>query len=126
MIDSYNPGSQRHVVVVGGTSGIGRGIAEAFAAAGASVTATGATEAEVTRAREGAAANLRFVPLDVRSDDAVKAHFAAVEQLDVLVNCAGIIKRGEEHDPHVFAQVLDINLNGTMRTCSAARGLLKS
>ena len=125
MIDSYKPGSQRHVVVVGGTSGIGRGIAEAFAAAGASVTATGATEAEVKRASEGAPQNLRFVPLDVRSDDAVKAYFAAVEQLHVLVNCAGIIKRGEEHDPQVFAQVLDINLNGTMRTCSAARGLLK-
>jgi NAD(P)-dependent dehydrogenase (short-subunit alcohol dehydrogenase family) len=43
----------------------------------------------------------------------------------VLVNCAGIIKRSEEHDPEVFAQVLDINLTGTMRVCSAARPALK-
>lgn len=126
MIDTDNTDSKRQVVVVGGTSGIGRAIAEAFAATGASVTATGATESEVARASEGAPRNLRFVPLDVRSDDAVKAHFTSVDQLHVLVNCAGIIKRGEEHDPQVFAQVLDVNLNGTMRTCSAARGLLKA
>ena len=52
--------------------------------------------------------------------------FGAVTQLDVLVNCAGVIRRGEEHDPAVFASVLDINLNGTMRTCAAARPLLKA
>jgi NAD(P)-dependent dehydrogenase (short-subunit alcohol dehydrogenase family) len=114
-------------MVVGGTSGIGLGIAEAFGAAGCRVVATGGTEAEVNRAMEGPRSpNVNFVKLDVRSDEAVEAHFAEVEQLHVLVNCAGIIKRGEEHDPKVFAQVLDINLNGTMRTCSAARGLLKT
>ena len=35
-----------------------------------------------------------------------------------------MIRRGAEHDPEVFAQVLDINLNGTMRTCAAARPVL--
>jgi NAD(P)-dependent dehydrogenase (short-subunit alcohol dehydrogenase family) len=44
--------------------------------------------------------------------------------LDVLVNCAGIIRRVEEHDPEIFAQVIDINLTGTMRACSAARPAL--
>jgi len=42
----------------------------------------------------------------------------------VLVNCAGVIRRGAEQDPAVFAEVLDINLNGTMRCCTAARPLL--
>lgn len=117
----------RRVMVVGGTSGIGRGIAEAFSAAGCNVIATGATAAEVAAATRGSeSTNIVFLPLDVRSDEAVEAHFGALEQLHVLVNCAGIIKRGEEHDPKVFAQVLDVNLNGTMRTCSAARGLLKA
>ena len=36
-------------------------------------------------------------------------------ELDVVVNCAGVIRRNAEHDPAVFADTLDINLTGTMR-----------
>ncbi|MGI9372124.1 MAG: SDR family NAD(P)-dependent oxidoreductase, partial [Hyphomicrobiales bacterium] len=43
------------------------------------------------------------------------------EQLNVVVNAAGVIKRQEELEPDTFAQVVDINLNGTMRVCAAAR-----
>jgi NAD(P)-dependent dehydrogenase (short-subunit alcohol dehydrogenase family) len=42
----------------------------------------------------------------------------------VLVNCAGIIRRGEEHRARAFARVVDVNLNGTLRACAAARGAL--
>ena len=119
----------RVVLVVGATSGIGAGIAAAFAAHGAQVIATGGTDAEVDAARAepaaataGAAIDVRR--LDVRDDAAVQALVGALPSLDVLVNCAGIIRRGDEHRPEVFAAVLDINLNGTLRTCSAARPLL--
>ena len=44
--------------------------------------------------------------------------------LDVVVNCAGVIRRGAEHDPVAFADTVDINLNGTMRVCAAARPAL--
>lgn len=112
----------RRVLVVGGTSGIGAGIGAAFAAQGARVTLTGATEAEVTAARADAAlAGTAVERLDVRDAAAVQALVAGLDALDVLVNCAGVIRRGAEHDPEVFAQVLDINLNGTMRCCAAAR-----
>jgi len=42
----------------------------------------------------------------------------------MLVNCAGVIRRDDEHDPDVFDQVIDVNLSGTMRLCAAARQLL--
>ena len=45
-------------------------------------------------------------------------------RLDMLINCAGIIRRGAEHDPAVFAEVVDVNLTGTMRLAAAARPLL--
>ena len=125
MIPDSQPFQGRHVLVVGGSSGIGAGIAQAFAAHGAQVIVTGATPAEVAAAQQDSAlAATRVLALDVRDGDAVGALFAGLSQLDVLVNCAGVIRRGDEHDPAVFAQVLDINLNGSMRTCAAARPLL--
>ena len=117
--------ARRRVLVVGGTSGIGRAIAERFAADGAEVLATGASAAEVQAAvTSGPPGSLQFETLDVRDAAAVDALLGRQPSLDVLVNCAGIIRRGDELDPAVFAQVIDINLNGTMRTCSAARPLL--
>ena len=116
------PFQDRHVLISGGTSGIGAGIAHAFLQAGAQVTLTGATPAEVERARsDPLLAGAQVQVLDVRHADQVLACVASLQQLDVLVNCAGVIRRGQEHDPEVFAQVIDINLQGTMRLCTAAR-----
>ena len=119
--------SMRHVFITGGTSGIGAAIARAFAATGARVTATGATPAEVQSAQaQGLNAGIAFEVMDVRDGDAVKARLGRDDGLDVLVNCAGIIQRQAELDPEAFARTVDINLNGTMRTCAAARAALKA
>jgi len=124
---TFRDGSFRHkaVLVSGGTSGIGAAIGEAFYALGARVTVTGATEVEAAAARERAGGRLeRALALDVRDGAAIAAFVGALSRLDVLVNCAGIIRRGEEHDPEVFDAVLDVNLSGTMRLCAATRSLL--
>ncbi|MEC4720067.1 SDR family oxidoreductase [Noviherbaspirillum sp. CPCC 100848] len=112
---------EKSVLVVGGTSGIGAGIAAAFAEQRARVVVTGATVREVEAADSSADARM----LDVRDGGAVERLIAGFDKLDVVINCAGIIRRGAEHDPAAFAEVVDINLNGSMRVCASARPLLR-
>jgi NAD(P)-dependent dehydrogenase (short-subunit alcohol dehydrogenase family) len=108
------------VVVTGGTSGVGLGLATAFAAAGAKVHATGATEAEATAA--GAAfADVAFSVLDVRDDAAIASFAAGLGGIAALANCAGVNLRAAEFTPEGFATVLDINLSGSMRMATALR-----
>lgn len=114
----------RQAFVTGGTSGIGLAVARAFARLGADVAATGATDDEVAAART-AEPGVAFARLDVRDGRAVGDAVAALPRLDVLVNCAGVIRRGDELEPEVFADVVDINLTGSMRACAAARPRLK-
>lgn len=118
---AWSQGSR--VLVTGGTGGIGGAIADAFHAAGAEVISTGATEQELEAARAERPA-MEQRPLDVRDTAVVRSFMADLGSLDVVVNCAGIIRRGEELDADVFARVIDINLTGTMRVCEAARPLL--
>lgn len=112
----------KSVLVVGGTSGIGAGIAAAFAEQRSRVMVTGATAREVEAVGGG---NVEARLLDVRDGGAVEQLIAGFARLDVVVNCAGVIRRGAEHDPAAFAEVVDINLNGSMRVCAAARPLLR-
>jgi NAD(P)-dependent dehydrogenase (short-subunit alcohol dehydrogenase family) len=112
----------RHVLITGGTSGIGLGTALAFRQLGAAVTATGVTEAECDAARAGEAnAGISFAPLDVRDGPGIGALISALPRLDVVVNAAGVIRRDLEHEPEMFAEVISVNLTGTMRVCAAVK-----
>ena len=116
--------SQQRVLITGGTSGIGFAIANAFADAGANVIATGLSDVEVGNAvaRDN---RIQFRRLDVCDSAAVTELVGEVDSLNVLVNCAGMLRRGgAEFDEATFLEVLDANLSGTMRLCLACRPLL--
>lgn len=119
MKNSISDSIERRVAVVsGGTSGIGLTLAQGFEAAGYHVHAFGVGQ------RPADTHGLTFAELDVTDDLAVTGRMKQFERIDVLVNAAGIIRRGEEHDPAVFTRVVDVNLNGAMRMCASARSAL--
>lgn len=120
----------RRVLVVGGSSGIGNGIAQAFRAAGARVQVWGTrASAADYRPDEGSdLAGLDFARVDV-SDPAAVAAAPSPEggRLDVLVLSQGIVEYGQaEFGDAVFRRVVEVNLNSVMGCCARFHDALKA
>ncbi|HTO59156.1 MAG TPA: SDR family oxidoreductase [Pseudomonadales bacterium] len=112
------------VLVTGGSSGIGHGIARAFASAGAQVTITG-RRAEA-RDYDSDLSGMEYRQLEVTDAPAITACVGSLPTLDVLVNNAGANLPGgkSEYDPDVFEESVRINLFSAFRLASACRDRL--
>ena len=115
MTHKFNNNKEKIVLISGGTSGIGLALAEGFATANYQVMAIGLGELPADNE------SISFKKVDVRDMQHIKEIIAQLPTIDLLINAAGILKRGAELEPDIFAQVIDVNLNGTMRCCNAAR-----
>ncbi len=115
--------TSRVALITGGTGGIGLALAHGFLERGYAVTVTGATGAEV--AATPAQPGLTVAQMDVTRLDDVARVVGALPELDVVVNAAGIILRGgREFEMDGFERVIQVNLIGTMRVCTAAHPAL--
>lgn len=114
--------SGRVALVTGGTSGIGRAVALAFAEAGADVAIAARQEAQASAACEAiekAGGRACFVRADVRSEEdvsrMVKATVERFGRLDFAVNNAGVggdMAPLEAADQAVWDDVMAINARG--------------
>jgi len=113
-------------VVTGGTSGIGRALSLGLADAGADVIATARRKEQVDdTAKEIEARGRQTLRMasDVGDRSTLEALRAAVlerfSKVDILVNCAGMIKRTPTLDlPEAeWTNILNTNLTGTLRAC---------
>jgi meso-butanediol dehydrogenase/(S,S)-butanediol dehydrogenase/diacetyl reductase len=116
--------SGKAALVTGATSGIGRAIAEHFAAAGAHLILTGRNQAAGSELARRL--NARFLAGDITAaafpDQLVAAALAAFGRLDVLVNNAGITHRGTilQTTDDDWARVMEVNVTAVMRCSRAA------
>ncbi|MGI5453985.1 SDR family oxidoreductase [Streptomyces sp. CA-249302] len=103
-------------VVTGGTRGVGAGIAQAFAEAGAEVVVCARRPPEVPLK------GVEFAPVDLRDPSAVRAFFGALTRLDVLVNNAGggPYRRLADADAERHARVVELNLLAPLTASLAA------
>ncbi len=117
--------AKKRVLVSGASSGIGLAIAQGFARLGAEVIATGSSNEKLAAQRADAAnKGIRFELLDVRDRKAIDAFVGALDGLDVLINAAGIARADAEYEEAIYLDVIDVNMNSTMRLSMAARPLL--
>jgi 3-oxoacyl-[acyl-carrier protein] reductase len=111
--------NNKTVLVVGGSSGIGNGIARVFRDHGATVCVSGtrASAADYQSSDEEGAdlAGMTYFQWDVSDDQTVESLTPPFSSLDVLVLSQGIVmyKRAEFQMPN-FRRVLDVNLMSVM------------
>ena len=118
----------KRILITGGGTGLGKGMAQRFLALGATVYICGRRESVLQEtAAELAAASggtIHALPCDVRNLDAVEAMIDAIWKhapLDILVNNAAgnFIARTEDLSPRAFDSVIGIVLMGTLHATMA-------
>ena len=124
----------KRILITGGGTGLGKGMAQRFLELGAEVYICGRREEVLkqTAAELSPKGSIHALPCDVRNLDAVEAMIDSLWSagpLDVLVNNAAgnFIARTEELSPRAFESVIGIVLMGTLHTTMACgRRWLKS
>lgn len=109
--------SGKAVLVVGGSSGIGNGIAHAFRKNGALVHVTGTRGSAGDYAGEAGSdlSGLSYHRLDVSERDSAQELAAGLGDIDVLVLCQGVVRYGrQEFTREGWDAVMDVNLNSLM------------
>lgn len=121
----------KHVVVCGGSRGIGRSIALGFAAAGAgvSICARGEDGLKATAAEMAAHGGItHFAPCDLADGNAIAAYIPAAAKalggIDVLVNNASGFGIGDTEDG--WAKGLNVDVMATVRASRAALTFLEA
>lgn len=118
--------SDKTAIVIGGTSGIGRAIALAFANDGADVVATSRREEaveETAKELRERGADTVSVTCDVTSRESIENLFdvatSDLGEIDVLVNSAGSVARAgiSEMTDDDWERDIDVNLTGVFRAC---------
>jgi 3-oxoacyl-[acyl-carrier protein] reductase len=112
----------KRVLVIGGSSGIGNGIAHAFAQAGAEVIVTGTRpdEGDYLEAEDSDFTGLTYHQMNVTDREAADALAAKIGAVDVVIQSQGIVRYSrKEFEREGWDDVIDVNLNSVMDVARA-------
>ena len=111
----------KNIIIIGGSSGIGRGIASSFIDKGANVCITGTRE-NIEDYEEDITENIKkciYRKLDLSDDKNLQNLSLPFEDVHTLVCSQGIVAYDrKEFEMDTFKRVIDLNLNSIMASCS--------
>lgn len=119
----------KHILVVGGTSGIGNAIAQAFRSKGGIVQVWGTRASKDNYAGDDGSdlTDLEYRQVDVSDAEQIHDACSNIEQVDVLVLSQGIVLyKREEFTSAGFRKVINTNLNSLMDCCERLHPKLKA
>jgi short-subunit dehydrogenase len=124
-----------HVIITGGSSGIGLALARIYAARGARISLLARTVSALEMARDELSNNqgsIRIEPADVTDEEHTVAAIARCEEnygpCDILITSAGIVEPGlfETLPPNAFNRQIQTNLFGSIHAVRAVYSGMKA
>ena len=105
--------SGKTVLITGGSSGIGKAIAELLIENGATIIVFGIEKPPYS---------CEFYKVDISKEEQIKKSLAHVERFDVLINNAGIaqVANLEQTSTELLNKIIDTNVKGTFWMCKHA------
>jgi NAD(P)-dependent dehydrogenase (short-subunit alcohol dehydrogenase family) len=107
-------------IITGGGTGIGLATGERLLADGYRVIAGGLDREDILPN------GIEFVKTDVTSSSDLTDLMARAEQIDALINCAGVLRHENEWNVEDFKLVIDINLTASLAAANAALAKLEA
>ena len=106
-------------LIIGGTGGIGKAIAEAFISSGAKVVISGTNERKVQKTVEQLGINAKGMQIDLSHVSLFNEKITHVieqfpeKRIDILVNCAGV--HGDQKFGNVSEETYDMVMNTNLK-----------